>query len=110
METRFLRILAIGLVLGGLLAGCATTASRQDLGGVPTAENPDYVAHPLRMISLGIHFAGNVAQYVAVEPFYFLLNATGPQAVGLSLEERRYLEQRQEAWRQYLAGERGLLQ
>jgi hypothetical protein len=30
--------------------------------------------------------------------------------VGLSLEERRYLDQRQEAWRQYLAGERPAVQ
>lgn len=106
METRFLRILATGLVLVGLLAGCATTASRLEVSGLPTSEHSDYLAHPLRMISLGFYFAGNVTQYVAVEPFFFLMN-TGPEVVGLSLEERRYLEQRQEAWRQYLSGERG---
>jgi hypothetical protein len=33
-----------------------------------------------------------------------------PQAFGLSLEERRYLEQREEAWRLYFAGERPLVQ
>ena len=50
METRCLRILAIGLLVVGLLAGCATTAARQDLGGLVSAEHPEYLAHPLRMI------------------------------------------------------------
>ena len=110
METRFLRTLMISLVLVGLLAGCATTAvQRQDLGGLPTAGSPEYLAHPLRMISMGFHFAGNVSQYVAVEPFFFLMG-TIPEVVGLSLEEQRYLEQRQEAWRQYFSGERRLVQ
>ena len=109
METRCLRILTIGLLVVGLLAGCATTAARHDLGGLVRADNPEYLAHPLRMISLGVYFAGNVAQYVAVEPFYFML-APLPEAVGLSLEERRYLEQRKEAWEQYLAGQRPAVQ
>jgi hypothetical protein len=109
METRYLRLLAVGVLLLGLLAGCATTAGREDLGGLPRADHPDYLVHPLRMISLGVAFAGNVVQYAAVEPFYFLLS-TAPEATGLSLEERRYIEQRKDAWRQYLAGERRLVQ
>ena len=109
METRCLRILAIGLLMVGLLAGCATTAVRQDLGGLVSAENPEYLAHPLRMISLGVNFVGNLTQYVAVEPFYFMM-APLPELVGLSLEERRYLEQRKEAWEQYFAGQRPAVQ
>ncbi len=109
METRCLRILTIGLLVVGLLAGCATTAARQDLGGLVRAENPEYLGHPLRMISLGFNFVGNIAQYGAVEPMYFML-APIPELVGLSLEERRYLEQRKEAWGQYFAGERPAVQ
>ncbi len=33
-----------------------------------------------------------------------------PEAVGLSLDERGYLQNRQEAWRQWLAGERPAVQ
>jgi hypothetical protein len=103
-------MLLIGILLVGTLAGCATTiASREDLGGLPRAERPDTMIHPLRLIALGFNVAGNFAQYAAVEPFYFLL-APVPEFVGLSLEERRYIEQRQEAWRQYLAGERPAIQ
>lgn len=109
METRCLRILAVGLLTVGLLAGCATTAMRQDLGGLVKAENPEYLAHPLRIILLGVNFAGNIAQYMAIEPFYFALSPV-PEAVGLSLEERRYIEQREEAWRQYFTGQRPLVQ
>lgn len=109
MDTRCLRFLAIGLLVVGLLAGCATTTARQDLGGMVKAENPEYLAHPLRMISLGVNFLGNIAQYVAIEPFYFALSPV-PEAVGLSLEERRYIEQREEAWRQYVTGQRPLVQ
>ncbi len=109
METRCLRILAIGLLMVGLLAGCATTVVRQDLGGLVSAENPEYLAHPLRMISLGVNFVGNLTQYVAVEPMYFVLSPI-PEVVGLSLEERRYLAQREEAWRQYFTGQRPLVQ
>ncbi len=109
METRSLRFLALALVLAGVLAGCATTAYREDLGGLPNAEQPDYMVHPLRLIALPLHLAGTIVQYTLVEPAYFLL-APMPQAVGLSLEERRYLEQREEAWRQYFAGERPLVQ
>ena len=109
METRSLRFLAIGLVLAGLLAGCATTAVREDLGGLPNAEQPDYMVHPLRLIALPLTLAGNVLQYTLEEPAYFLL-APVPEGVGLSLEEQRYLAQRQEAWRQYFAGERRLVQ
>lgn len=108
METRFLRTLVMGLVLAGLLAGCATTVARQDVGGLPTAENPEYLFHPLRVATLGAYAGGNILQYVAVEPFYFLM-ATVPEFVGLSLEEQRYIAERQEAWRQFLSGERGML-
>ena len=110
MRKRCLGMLAIGVLLVSVLAGCTTTAaSREDLGGLPRAEYPEYMAHPLRMISLGFHFAGNIAQYTAAEPFYFLL-APVPELVGLSLEERRYLEERKEAWRGYFAGERPAVQ
>jgi hypothetical protein len=102
-------MMTICLLVVGLLSGCVTTVARQDLGGVPNSDNPEYLAHPFRMIALGVHFAGNVLQYTVVEPIYFLLTPM-PEAVGLSLEERGYLEQRQEAWSQYLAGERKAVQ
>jgi hypothetical protein len=110
MNKRWLGTLAISLLLVSVLAGCTTTAaSREDLGGLPRVESPEFMMHPLRMIALGFNFTGNVFQYTAAEPFYFLL-APVPELVGLSLEERRYLEQRKEAWRGYLAGERPALQ
>ncbi len=109
METRSLRFLAIGLLLVGLLTGCATMAGREDLGGVPNAEQPDYMVHPIRLIALPLTLVGNIVQYTLEEPIYFLL-APVPDSVGLSLEEQRYLAQRQEAWRQYFAGERKLVQ
>jgi len=109
MNTRCLRFLAIGVLLLGMLSGCATTSGRDDLVGLPNASNPEYGAHPLRLISLPVHFAGNLAQYLLIEPFYFFLSSV-PEAVGLSLEEQRYLAQREEAWRQYFAGERPLVQ
>lgn len=105
MNAAFLRTLAIGVLLVGLLAGCATTVARQDLGGVPNAENPEYLGHPLRMLALGVHLTGNLFQYGLVEPFYFLLTPV-PEAVGLSLEERAYLAERAQAWQQYWAGDR----
>ena len=109
MKTRCLRFLAIGVMLLGVLSGCATTASRGDLVGLPNAGNPEYMAHPLRVVALPVHFVGNLLQYMVVEPISFLL-APVPEAVGLSLEEQRYIEQRQEAWRQYFAGERRMVQ
>jgi hypothetical protein len=91
----------IGLVLSGLLSGCATTISRQDTGGlsggISTAENPEYLAHPFRLIALPLYATGNILRYGVVEPFYFLMN-TMPDFVGLSLEEREYLQERQDAW------------
>jgi hypothetical protein len=108
--TRSLRILAVGVILGSLLSGCAATvASQEDLGGLPRADHPEYMIHPLRMVALGFNFVGNFTQYMVAEPFYFFL-APVPELVGLSLEERRYLDQRKEAWRQYLAGERPAVQ
>jgi hypothetical protein len=109
MVTRSLRMMAVCLLVVGLLSGCVTTVARQDLGGLPNAENPEYLGHPFRVVGLGMYFAGNILQYMLVEPFYFLLTPI-PEAVGLSLEERGYLEQRQEAWSQYLAGERKMVQ
>jgi hypothetical protein len=99
-----------GVILASLLSGCAATvASQEDLGGLPRADHPEYMAHPLRLIALGLHGVGNLTQYAVVEPFYLFL-APVPELVGLSLEERRYLDQRKEAWRQYLAGERPAVQ
>ena len=110
MKNRCLGMLAVCMLLVGLLAGCTTTiASREDLGGLPRADHPEYMAHPLRVIALAFNSVGNIAQYALMEPFYFML-ATAPEFVGLSLEERRYLAERQEAWRQYLAGERPAVQ
>ncbi|HSB70084.1 MAG TPA: hypothetical protein VLT62_12185 [Candidatus Methylomirabilis sp.] len=109
MDTRFLRYLVVGLVAVVMLSGCATTVARQDVGGLPNADHPEYLAHPFRVLGLGVHFTGNLLQYVLVEPFYFLLTPI-PEAVGLSLEERAYLEKRQEAWSQWLAGERPAVQ
>ncbi len=63
----------------------------------------------VRLIALPLTLVGNIVQYTLEEPIYFLL-APVPDSVGLSLEEQRYLAQRQEAWRQYFAGERKLVQ
>ena len=110
MNKRWLGTLAISLLLVSVLAGCTTTAaSREDLGGLPRAESPEYMIHPLRLMALGFNFAGSVAQYTVAEPFYIML-APVPELVGLSLEERRYIEQRKEAWRAYLANERPAVQ
>lgn len=109
MKARILVTLAVGVLVVGLLGGCVTTAARQDMVGLPTAENPEYLAHPFRLLALPANLAGNILQYGLVEPFYFLLG-TAPDAVGLSREERRYIDQREEAWRQYFAGERPLVQ
>ena len=106
MKRRSLRVLAIGALVVGLLAGCATqAANREDLGGLVRGENPEYFMHPLRVIGLVFHAGGNSVQYGLMEPAYFLLAAPVPEFVGLSLEERRYLAERQEAWRTYLAAE-----
>ncbi len=106
MNASFFRTLAIGILLVGLLAGCATTVARQEIGGVPNADNPEYLGHPFRMIALGVNFGGNVLQYGVIEPFYFLFATPWPEAVGLSLDERAYLAEREKDWQQYLAGER----
>lgn len=101
MRTRCGRALLVGLVLAGLLGGCATTAARQDKGGVSTAENPEYLGHPFRLAALPLHLAGNILRYTVVEPFYFLMN-TMPDAVGLEPEEQEYLTERQEAWARWM--------
>ncbi|HEX9900416.1 MAG TPA: hypothetical protein VGC81_14430 [Candidatus Methylomirabilis sp.] len=106
MKTRCLRVLAIGMLLVGLLAGCATqAANREDLSGMVRGENPEYLMHPLRLIGQGAHMAGNMVQYGMMEPGYFLFSAPLPEFVGLSLEERRYLAERQEAWGKHFTGE-----
>lgn len=97
MRTRGGRALVVGLLLAGLLGGCATTVVRQDSAGLPTAENPEYLAHPFRLVALPLHAAGNLLRYGIVEPFYFLMN-TMPDVVGLSLEEQEYLRERQDSW------------
>jgi hypothetical protein len=102
MKTRSLRVLAIGVLVVGLVAGCATpAANREDLGGSVRGDNPEYFIHPLRVIGLGINAAGYGIQYGLVEPAYFFFAAPAPEIFGLSLEERRYLAERQEAWRTY---------
>ncbi len=108
MRVRILCSLVIGLVVLGAFSGCATRTTFNE--GLPNAQNPDYFGHPLRVIALPLDFAGNLIwQYALVEPFYFLMN-TAPNAVGLSLEEQRYLSLRQEEWRKYFAGERKLVE
>ena len=98
MWTRCGRTLVLGLVLFGLLAGCATVSGRdQDYITLPNAENPEYLVHPFRLIVLTTYLLANVFQYAIVEPFYFGMN-TMPNAVGLSLQEQHYIAQRQEAW------------
>lgn len=100
MRTRCGRALMVGLLLAGLLSGCATTVVRQESMGLPTAENPEYLAHPFRLVALPLHAIGNIARYAVIEPFYFFINLT-PDFHGLSLEEQQYLRERQEAWTQW---------
>ena len=97
MRTRCGRALLIGLVVAGLLSGCATTAARQEMEGLSTAENPEYLAHPFRLTALGLYFVGNLLQYAVIEPFYFVMN-TIPDAVGLEADEQKYIEARRQAW------------
>ena len=52
----------------------------------------------IRRKELPTHLLASLFQYAIVEPFYFAMNAM-PNAVGLSLEEQRYIMQRQEAWK-----------
>ena len=101
MRTRCGRSLLVGLVLAGFLSGCATTVARQDMSGVSTAENPEFLAHPFRVAALPLHLAGNILRYTVVEPFYFLMN-TMPDAVGLEADEQRYIEERREAWARWM--------
>jgi len=97
MRTRLAAVLAV-LTLAGALAGCASSAARYDYSGLPTAQNPEYLAHPFRLVALAGHAAGNVLQYGVIEPFYFLLTPI-PDVVGLSPEEQRYLAMEKEAYR-----------
>jgi len=108
MRARIVCALVIGLVAVGALGGCATQQWTNN-EGLPTASNPEYLFHPLRLVTLPIYFAGNVIQYGLVEPFYFAL-AKSPEAVGLSTEEQRYLADRQAAWEKFLAGERKMVE
>jgi hypothetical protein len=105
MRTRILAFLMVGLLGIGVLGGCATT-TREDLGGMVRGENPEYFAHPLRIVALWTNAGGQILQYGVVEPVYLLLHAPAPDFWGFTLEERRYWETRQEEWAKYLAGER----
>ncbi len=102
MRTRVVCTLAIGCLIVGLLAGCAATVVRQDTGSLPNAENPEFLFHPFRLAAVGASAAGNILQYGFVEPFYFMMNKV-PDFAGLSLEERQYLQEREEAWKQFVA-------
>jgi hypothetical protein len=93
----------VALVLAGLLSGCATTVARQETTGISIAESPEYLAHPFRLVALGMHATGNVVRYTLIEPFYFLLLPI-PDFVGLSLEEQQYLQERQDAWARWSEG------
>ena len=97
MRTRCGRALVVGLLLAGLLSGCATTVVRQENVGLPTAGNPEYLAHPFRLVALALHATGNILRYGLVEPLYFAMN-TMPDFVGLSLEEQQHLRERQDTW------------
>ena len=101
MHTRYGRSLICGLFLVGLLSGCATTVAQQEQVGLPTADNPEYLGHPWRLVALPTHLVGNILRYGLIEPFYFVMN-TMPNAVGLSLEEQQYIQERSEAWKYHL--------
>jgi hypothetical protein len=90
----------VGLLLAGLLSGCATTLVRQDSVGLPTAENPEYLGHPFRLVALPLHAIGNITRYGLIEQYYFFINLA-PDFHGLSLEEQQYLRERQDAWTQW---------
>ncbi len=106
MRTTVAQILAIGLLFV-VLSGCATT-SQMTTEGLPNAEHPEYLIHPFRLIALPLHVTGNILQYGLVEPLYFGLAAT-PDLYGLSVEEQRYLAEREAVWGQWWRGERPLL-
>jgi hypothetical protein len=103
MRNRGGRTLVLCLVVVGLLAGCATVA-RQEQTGLPNAENPEYFMNPFRLVALPLNAVGNLLQYTVAEPLYFAMNAM-PDFVGLSLEEQRYITQRQEAWQRASAAQ-----
>ena len=94
---RCFRTLLLGLLVVGVLAGCATTGVTQEEVGLATPQNPEYFAHPYRLVALPLYLGGNILQYGIFEPFYFALNAT-PKAYGLSLVEQQYLSEREAAW------------
>lgn len=97
MRTRCGRALMVALLLAGFLGGCATTVVRQESVGLPTAENPEYLGHPFRLVALPLHATGNIIRYGVIEPLYFLINLA-PDFHGLSVEEQEYLRDRQDAW------------
>lgn len=105
MSRQILAVLLAGVLGIGLFSGCATT-TREDLGGMVRSDTPEYFAHPLRIVALGGHLTGNILQYGLMEPAYLLLVAPAPDAWGLTLEERRYWETRQEEWKKFYTGER----
>jgi hypothetical protein len=92
----------IGLVLGGLLAGC-TSVPRQDFVNLPNAESPEYTTHPFRLLAYPTYLAGNMVQLIS-EPLIYLPMNAAPDAFGLSLDEQLYLKQRGELWKRALGG------
>ncbi len=96
------RTVVIGLLLVGILGGCATVGTPNEEAGLPNEQNPEYMAHPFRLIALPTHFAFSWVQYGFLEPFYFGLNLA-PNAFGLSLQEQQYIKQREEAWAKALS-------
>jgi len=106
MTARGLVILMMVCLLGaGLVSGCATT-THEDLGGLANGDNPEYFAHPLRILALGANLGGNILQYGMMEPAYLLVVAPVPDAWGLTLSERAYWDQRRDEWGKYLSGQR----
>jgi hypothetical protein len=101
MRTRCGQVVLIALALAVLLTGCATTTARQDTLGMPNAQNPEYLANPIRVIAAPLTVVGYALQFLVVEPIAFALNSA-PDAFGLSLEEQRYLQERQAAWEKTL--------
>ena len=106
MTTRGLIILMMVCLLGaGLVSGCATT-NHEDLGGLANGDNPEYFAHPLRILALGTNLGGNLLQYGMIKPAYLLIVAPMPDAWELTLAERAYWDQRRDEWGKYLSGQR----
>jgi len=96
MRSRAATILAMGAMLVAL-TGCASSPARYEYSGLPSAENPEYLAHPFRLVALAGYAVGSALQYGVVEPLYLAVAPT-PDAVGLSAEEQRYLAREKQAY------------